>query len=617
MRKSSVQQYGRLLGAVVLMVGLLGIGVVSFGQTAEEPPVPVEIVLGQSGVAQGGTVDVAIIFDVPDDHHITDRTFGLFYWEPKLPEGFTMGEPVWPRGEMEGDEEVYRGSVVLTYTLNASSSAKMGSVAIPYDYSYQICRELDPEMCFLPNGGSGTLELNVAAPGTSFVPTSHWVFGTEKAAVEEAKAETASGGKLEDRLTNALESGSFLAFFLVFLAGILISFTPCVYPMIPIIIGFVGGGAGGSRAKGFVLSLFFVLGLAIVYAILGVIAGATGALFGAFMSNPIVLWFIVAIFIALGASMLGAFDITVPAALQGKMMSGDRSGVIGAMLIGGVTGIVAAPCAGPPLLVLLSWIGNTGNLVLGFFLMATFALGIGLLFIIIGTFAGAMTALPQAGPWMDKIKKGLGIIIFAVALYYLHLLLNVNIFLLVAGGFLLIVGLFMGAVAKWDELTTSAKLMKGLGMLFVLAGAFYFLFGLMKMNDVSLSAPAAADATEAVVVDENHVAWNVNMHDEIIARAKAENKPILMDFYADWCGVCVELDHKVWNQQSVIDATDGYLPLKLDFTRSTKELEALRKQYGVGGLPSVLILGPDGKERSRFSSFKTPEEVVAWLGDHR
>ncbi len=584
-----------------------------------EPPVPYEVVFSSSGVAAGDAVKAAYVLDVPNDHHITDKSYGLLYWEPTLPDGFTLADTTWPHGEMEAGEEVYRGTVTVLFTINVDPSVAPGDYEIPYWYGYQICREQPPEKCFLPNGGEGTINLTVLEEGASGIPSSHPAFVEVVEVEEPAAMTTESDGSLENRLTAALENGNLIAFLLVFAAGFLISLTPCVYPMIPIIIGFVGGSAGGSRMKGFILSVFFVLGLAIVYATLGVIAGLTGALFGAFMQNPIVLWFIVAVFVALGASMLGAFDITVPSAIQDKMMGGERSGLIGAMFIGGVTGIVAAPCAGPPLLVLLSWIGNTGNVVLGFLYMATLALGLGVLFIVLGTSTAAMTALPQAGGWMDKIKKGLGIIIFGVALYYLNLLLSPTIFHLVTGIAFVLLGLYIGAANKWSELVGIGKLGKGLGYVAVAAGIFYVILGLAELNDVNLSGGVAASTAAAgtMQVDENHVPWNVNAYDDVFQMAADEGKPVLIDFYADWCGVCVELDHNVWNQDIVIDATQDYIPLKLDYTKSTDELEALRKKHNIGGLPTVMIVGPDGTERARFNTFMEPEEVVEWLDTHK
>ncbi len=587
-----------------------------------EPPVSHEIITSTSGVAAGGTIQIAYILDVPPDHHITDKSYGLLYFDPTLPDGFTLTDTVWPHAEIENDEEVYRGNVTMMLTLAVDASVAHGDYDIPYWYGYQICYETPPPGgCFLPNGGEGNLTITVLDAGATPIPNSHPAFAGLTSTTPESTTASADAGdsdSLENKLTNALENGSFLAFIFVFAAGFLISLTPCVYPMIPIIIGFVGGSAGGSKMKGFILSLFFVLGLAIVYASLGVVAGLTGALFGAFMQNPIVLWFIVAVFVALGASMLGAFDITVPSAMQDKMMSGERSGIIGAMFIGGVTGIVAAPCAGPPLLVLLSWIGNTGNVVLGFLYMGTLALGLGVLFIVLGTSTAAMTALPQAGGWMDKIKKGLGILIFGVAVYYLNLLLSPDVFQLVLGASLVLFGLYIGATAKWDELAGLGKLGKGIGFIAMVAGSFYIVLGLASMNDVNLSGGVSAGRGAAVEqADENHVPWNVNTYDEAFQMAVAEDKPVLIDFYADWCGVCVELDHKVWNKENVIDAAQAYIPLKLDYTKTNDELESLRKKHGIGGLPTVMIVGPDGTERARFNSFMEPEDVVDWLNSHK
>jgi thioredoxin:protein disulfide reductase len=588
----------------------------------QEPTISYDVITSTSGVAAGGTIQVAYILDIPPDHHVTDKSYGLYYFDPTLPDGFALTDTRWPKAVIEHDEEVYRGSVVMMLTLAVDESVAPGDYDLAFWYGYQICYETPPPGgCFLPNGGEGNLTLTVLEAGTTPIPSSNPVFADlESSNPQSAAASTSEGdsSSLENKLTNALESGSFLAFIFVFAAGFLISLTPCVYPMIPIIIGFVGSSAGGNKMKGFILSLFFVLGLAIVYASLGVVAGLTGALFGAFMQNPIVLWFIVAVFVALGASMLGAFDISVPAAMQDKMMSGERSGIFGAMFIGGVTGIVAAPCAGPPLLVLLSWIGNTGNVILGFLYMGTLALGIGVLFVVIGTSAAAMTALPQAGAWMDKIKKGLGILIFGVAIYYLNLLLSPDVFQLLLGASLVLFGLYIGAASKWDELVGLGKLGKGIGFTAIIAGSFYIVLGLAGMNDVNLSGGNAAGPGGAVEqADEGHVPWNVNMYDEAFQMAAAEGKPVLIDFYADWCGVCVELDHNVWNQQIVIDAAQNYIPLKLDYTKTNDELESLRKKHGIGGLPTVMIVGPDGTERARFNSFMEPEDVVDWLNSHK
>ncbi len=600
-----------ILAALVVALFVVP-GFIAAGDTSE-PTLEFAAIFSASGIPAGGTITLAAVFEVPDDHHITDRTYDLLYLSAKLPDGITGVDTTWPKGVIEDKEEVYRGTVAILYTLEAADDVAPGIYEIPYTYSYQLCRDLEPEICFLPRESDGLLKLEVLAGGVEPIPSVEPFFGSAEMSGGVAETVAASEEEgLEDRLGNALESGSLAAFVLVFIAGILISFTPCVYPMIPIIIGVVGAGAGGSKLKGFVLSLLFVLGLVTTYSILGVIAGATGALFGSFMSNPIVLWIIVVVFIALGSSMLGAFDITIPASLQGRMLAGEHKGVIGTILIGGVTGIVAAPCAGPPLLVLLSWIGSTGSLALGFLLMAAFAAGLGLLFIVIGTFAGAVTALPAAGAWMVVIKKGMGVVIYGVSLYYLSLLLPEPLFAIILGGFLVFVGLFLGAFARWENLGAAARFGKGLGILLIVAGLFYLLLGLAKENDLAPGGLFRSDHREAEVTLDS-VPWRVNVHDEVVAQAAAENKPVLIDFYADWCVVCIELEHEVWNEPEVIEAANDYIPLKLDYTRLTPRLEKLRRRHGVGGLPTVVILGPDGVERSRFSAFKEAAEVAAWL----
>ena len=585
----------------------------------EEPPVAVSVELSASGFHPGDEFILAGIFDTPENHHITDKEYELFYIEPEWMSGVSGIDTTWPEGIFENEEYIYRGQSVIYYKLKLAENVAPGTYTIPYEYSYQICRELEPETCFLPNGGNSEFSFTVLESGMSAAPSSHSAFAGMLDQPDDSASQN-SDNSLENKLSAALEKKSFFAFFLVLLAGVLVSFTPCVYPMIPIIIGFVGNSAGGNKFKGFVLSLFFVLGLIITYAILGVGAGLTGALFGSFMTNPIVLWFIVAIFIALGASMLGAFDISLPSSLQGTLMSGERQGFLGAFVVGAVTGLVASPCAGPPLLVLLGWIGNSGDWVFGFFLMATFALGIGLLFIVIGTFAGALTALPAAGTWMVTIKKGLGVAIFAVALYYIQMLVPDILFTMLVGAFLLYLGMFLGAFAKWEELEGGGKYGKGIGILLVVSGIFYFLLALADLNGVQLNTGGGHSTNAAGTqnaVAENHVPWRVNEYEAVLADAAADGRLILVDFYADWCGVCVELDHKVWNQENVIQATAEYHTLKLDFTRSNADLEQIRKDRGVGGLPTVLILGPDGTERSRFSSFRAPGDVVSWLDKHK
>ena len=247
------------------------------------------------------------------------------------------------------------------------------------------------------------------------------------------------------------EKGYVIAFVLVFFWGVLLSFTPCVFPMIPITISVIGAKGIGNPLKGFVLSLFYVLGIAITYAILGLVAASTGSAFGAAMQKPIVLWAVVIIFFVMSLSMFGLFELQLPTAFTSKigdLGSKNKGGIIGAFLFGIVAGAIAGPCITPVIFGLLTFVAQSGNLLLGFFLFFTLALGMGMLFIFIGTFPGLLASLPKSGKWMDEVKKLMGLILLGAAIYYLKLLVSLKILLLISSIILISLGIFFGGFFK-------------------------------------------------------------------------------------------------------------------------------------------------------------------------
>ena len=220
-------------------------------------------------------------------------------------------------------------------------------------------------------------------------------------------------------LRGYLESGSLLAYPIVFLGGILVSFTPCVYPIIPITVAYIGAQSGGSKLKGLSLSIFYVLGLAITYAVLGIIASLTGQFFGQIQSSPWTKFFIANVCLLLGLAMLDVFNLPLPHLLARLAPRTQKKGFLGAFLVGMASGLVVGPCTAPALGVLLAYVAAKQNVVFGASLMFVFALGMSLLLIVIGTFTGLLTALPKAGEWTIKIKKIFGWILIFVAEYFL------------------------------------------------------------------------------------------------------------------------------------------------------------------------------------------------------
>jgi thiol:disulfide interchange protein DsbD len=382
--------------------------------------------------------------------------------------------------------------------------------------------------------------------------------------------------------------------------------------MIPITISYIGGR---SRTKlgGLFLSVFFVLGIALTYSSLGIIAASTGALFGSAMQSTAVIVGVSLIFVAMGASMLGAFDLALPSGLQTRLQSGPRGGVLGALFMGMVTGLVASPCVGPVVVVLLTWVAQMGSVFFGFLLLFVFALGLGLLFLILGTFAGALQALPAAGQWMDSVKHIFGVILLGMAIYYLRPLLGPNVTWIVTGAFVVVVGTFLGAFTPvGEEPGKKLLLQKGLGIVLLVVGSFALLVGLARLTGLPMNASPSSGNTAAVPAAHEGLAW---VHDDEQGRSAAVSagKPALIDFYADWCGACKELDEKTWSDAQVRREGERFVAIKLDLTKRNDWSAGKQSSYGVPGLPTVILFDSSGREATRFFGFKPAGDVLALM----
>ncbi len=578
----------------------------ALAQPEGAPPVPVQAVLDHTGIPAGGEARLAFVFNVPDKHHITDVENGLFY--VTLPDtlGLHFSKPEFPKGVKYKGETAYQGKVIVFDSVSTLPDAEPGLRSFPVTIGYQVCQEFGNEVCFLPEEKQITLEIEVVASGTGVLPANEETFG---AAVPPAKIETKTG--LEGKLIGALERGSWMAFLLVFIGGILTSFTPCVYPVIPITIGFIGARSTGKPLRGLGLSAIFVLGIAIVYSSLGLISAMTGTLFGSISGSPYVMWGVAAIFALMGLSMLGAFEIALPASwlggpvnLEEKLKTGGKiKELLGILVVGMVSGLVMAPCVGPVIVALLAWVAKTHNLFLGWALLFVFSLGLGLLFLVIGTSAGAIQALPKAGKWMENIKKGFGWILFGAALFLLRSLIPPSVYFFLWGALLVIFSVFSGA---FDSLTESAGSGKRLGkavlLIVFLMGAIYLYRGLV---------PTATVGTHRTALE-----WRVNDELDVLTEAQEAGKPVVIDVYADWCVACIELDEKTWVVPEVVERLNNFSRLKLDFTRSSAWVEEMKQKYAITGMPTVIFLGPSGDEVVRFTGFKSAGGVLTLLDEN-
>ncbi len=604
-----------VVNALILIAFFIGISSsIAWAQDDDfdsERDVSVWATLAESGVEPGGTVPLAVVFEVPDRYHITDIATGLFFLEFDSIGWGELTRPSFPPGEMEEGQRVYRGKVIVTAELTVFPEAQSDVAdTLVVHAGYQVCQDFGDRVCFFPVEKEIRIPVPIVSPGVTTLALHPEVFGGEEIPFDT------SDMTLSERLTHALDQGSILALLLVFVGGILLSFTPCVYPVIPITIGYIGAKAEGKPLRGFILSLSFVLGIAVVYSALGVFSALTGTLFGSISGSPGVRFFVVAVFVIMGFSMIGLFDINLPSSWQGKLQSGSRKGLGGAFLIGMVSSLVIAPCVGPVLVALLTWVAQSGSVVLGFTYLFVLSLGLGMLFLVIGTLSGALTALPQAGAWMENIKKFFGILLFAGAFLIIRPVISSGLNQLLFGTFLVMVAVGWRAFQPGSELETLGdKLRKGLSILLLTLGILYFILGVFDLKGINFQGGFAAGPGTAVASHEEPD-WMVNQEPEALIRARQEGKPLIVDFYADWCPACVELEEKTWTDLGVRDKFNQVVALKMDFTRQNAWSKEMLNKYNITGIPTVIMIGPDGVERGRFTGFKNPERFMEFYDSH-
>ncbi|MEQ1875323.1 MAG: cytochrome c biogenesis protein CcdA, partial [Bdellovibrionia bacterium] len=349
------------------------------------------------------------------------------------------------------EREAVKDNSEMVASFELPEGIAAGEQKAVFEISYQACSE---EYCLFPK------TLNVEAP---FTVAS--LAAKPKDPPPSAGAPAPSGSM--SAFDQALAKGMFFTFLFVFLAGVATSLTPCIFPMIPITLAVIGAKTGGqTKVRSFTLSLAYVFGIAITYACLGVLAAYTGALFGAALGNPWVVSAIAVMFVAMGLSMYGVFEFKVPAFIGDRLNNTKTErGFKGAFITGLIAGIVASPCVGPVLVSILTYVAQTQNLVLGFFLLFTFAMGVGQLFLVLGTFSSLTQSLPRSGGWMDAVKFLFGTTMIAMALYYLEPVANDRLFAGLVALALILISSAYGAFDTNTQLESVAARMRKAVML--------------------------------------------------------------------------------------------------------------------------------------------------------
>lgn len=415
------------------------------------------------------------------------------------------------------------------------------------------------------------------------------------------------------KILNQLKNTDFLAnLFFFFLAGVGLSLTPCVLPMIPILSGIIieQNKAENQKLHHFWLSLFYVLGMALTYTIAGVAAGLSGTLFSAFLQNPWVLSAFALIFVFLAFSMFGFYELQMPQFVQNclsKKINTKKGSFVSVFVMGALSALIVGPCVAAPLAGALMYIGQTGDAFLGGFSLFLMALGMGLPLIVVGVLGSSF--LPKTGVWMISIKYFFGVVLLALALWIIHPILNIQILMFLWASLFIITAIYFKALDSLpDKANNFQRFLKGIGILLFLIGVIFLIGAFSGAKDF-------AQPLNNLIVKNNKTPskeYNfkiIKTNDELNAELQNSLKPIMLDFYADWCITCKEMERFTFSDDMVFNQLKNYNLLKIDVTNNTAEDQKILKRFSLFGPPAILFF-EKGEEKNRIVGFKNAKEFL-------
>ena len=571
-----------------------------FAQNSNEI-ISARIISSVDKIKPGDSYQIAVEVQIKEPYHINAQKPSEDYLIPttlnlKSGEGIAIGQYTYPDAEMktfafsESPLAVYEETIYIFTTISVSPDYTGTEIPLNGTIGYQAC---DDQTCQAPDELSFSEMLPVASPDEKITPINQDIFASMPTAAQISTENVEESG-----LSKILaQKGWFLTFALVFLGGLALNLTPCVYPLIPITISYFGGQAEGKRGSVVSHAIIYVLGMAITYSILGVIAALTGSLFGAALQNPIVLIFIALVLVILSLSMFDLYEIRVPAFLS-NFAGGAKKGYFGTFFMGLTVGIVAAPCIGPFVLTLLTFVGERGDVFLGFWLFFVLALGLGVPFLFLGIFSGSINKIPRSGAWMIWVRKIFGFILIAMAIYFLDPLIpNTLLYHFSLALTMLLGGIYMA----WIEPTTSTGkvfpvIRNLIGIIFFVIAVIFGTLGIQSYFENNVQQMQALSGEKAA----DQIQW-FNYSGEKLDEAVSTGKPVMIDFYADWCIPCKELEKFTFSDPDVVDISRQFIMLKVDLTKSNDaRVKELKDLYQIKGVPTLVFIDAQGNELSKL-----------------
>lgn len=497
----------------------------------------------------------------------------------------TLGTPELPKGKEKQDDnfglmEVYYKAVSLRLPVERNSS---GPLVVTLQITSQGCA--DKGICYPPQTQTLTAEL----PAEGSVPPAP-PMGQESSGDESGLIAATLG-----------QAGFWTNLLIFFIAGLGLAFTPCVFPMIPILSGIIAGqGHQASRGRAFALSLVYVLGMALTYTAVGVAAGLSGTLLSAALQNVWVLSAFASVFVLLSLSMFGFYELQLPASLQSKLSeeSGHLQGGRGitVFLMGALSALIVGPCVAAPLAGALLYIGQTGDALLGGAALFAMALGMGVPLLLVGLSAG--TLLPRSGPWMEGVKRSFGVALLATAVWLVSPVIPVLAQMLAYALLLIFSAIYLHAL---DPLPPQAKgwqrFWKGLGVIMLLAGAALILGALGGSRDPLQPLAVFKGGAQAA---ETHRPFtrvaDLAALEARVAEAATAGRPVLLDFYADWCVSCKEMERFTFSDPAIQARLERFTLLQADVTANSPDDKALLQRFKLFGPPGIIFFDPAGRE---------------------
>ncbi len=497
---------------------------------------------------------------------------------------------------------VYEGTVKAELTLSVDKTAPVGKQTVEIILSYQACND---QTCMPPSAAITNVEVEVAGNVKGESENVKIEIKTEIKSdmapaanpdsgkiVMDALEEKVENMKNENSIASTIESsGLILSLIFIFLGGLTLNLTPCVYPLIPITIGFFGMQSEGRTSRLFLLGIIYVLGMALTYSVIGVVTSLSGAVFGTLLQNPYVISGIAILFVVLALSQFGVYEFKLPDALVMKA-GGAKGGLFGVFFMGLTMGIVAAPCIGPFVLGLVTYVAAKGDPLYGFLMFFVLALGLGFPYLLLALFSGKIKKLPRAGDWMEGVKHIFGFLLLGMAFYFIDPILPKSI----QGYSLPIFGVIAAVILLFIDKT--ANQIKGFRI-------FKTVFSIVVLT-LSIYSLIPSEKLEP-----EWQKFSIQNYEQSLQN----NETMLIDFYADWCIPCKELDAITFSDSNVLKEIEDFTAYKVDMTQTTEANEELRKKFKVVGMPTVLIINSKREEVHRLTGFVNAEEFLKLIAD--